>query len=391
MRGRKLVVASLGILLVAAVVGGVWYYNYRQSPAYALGQLREAVEEQNTLKFERYAQIDHFAEAFVDDVFSVTTQQAFAEAGSGDGWGALGRAFGMSMIEKLKPAAANMAESAIREAVETGRADSVIREASAQEGQVSLASMAEAAAINPKGYQGMTEVNEQGDVATVGFRFHSSVYDTTVTFQVKMEKQDDRWQVTEPYDFGRLLRAISERKDSLLARANRTMQAEADSIMEFGELRRRTSAPCAYCSDDLHVELPVTNTTDQPLSLVSVVLEYGGEPLDDGDFSLISLREIAPGETRTLERSVDYNKFLDWHETLRYGSLTPRADMILIRPPDSPGTRYVGQIEAMSDLERFRERDHGPGVFIRDDSVSGEQDTIGVDGSTLEEALSESS
>lgn len=322
---KKTAIAA-GLTLLLAAGGGYWYYQYRNSPEYALSQIRDAVQERNALKFERYVALEPFSEALVDDVFSFTLQSTLEE--SSGGLEALGSAIGANLLDQLKPTAASLVQSSIRESIETGKADSIFESASAKQGDVQLSKLLQSAAVDPSGFKGLGDIQREDDVAIVGLRFRNAPLDTTVTFKVKLETRDGRWTVTQPYDLPRLLRAVDDRQERLIADANEKIRSRLRGMVDLGDVDVTYRQPCLYCDERLVVDVPITNASQDTFDLVQVALTWLGEPLDEE--ARVGARDIPPGETSRGRKEIDYNQFIDWHSTLRRGNVDARTEFVMI-------------------------------------------------------------
>lgn len=342
---RKTGILVSGLLLVGGAGAAVFYFQHRGSPEYALGQVRDAVAEQNALKFERYVDLENFSDVLVDDVLSYSVKATMED--SEGGLEALGSALGASMIENLKPAAVSLVESSVRNAIETGRADSVFRNAAARDGEMRVARLLQPTGVKPDGFQGMTDVQREQDVAIVGLRFRSAPLDSTVTLKLKMEKGEGDWKITEPYDLTTLLTAVDKRRDHLMAEANQVLRDSLRQVVELGHVGVRSYRECEYCSERLRVYVSVTNTGDKPISYAKIQLTWLDQPLDDEAF-LTMTNALESGEETLLRAAMDYNQFIDWHETLRNGDVGARVDWLSY---ESEGS--VHTLEDWSDYELY--------------------------------------
>ena len=213
---------ALALGLLVAVAATVWTVNYRRSPRYALGQIREAIEERNALKFEGFVDVERLSEEVVGGIITSALSSALAET-EGD-LAALGAALGGAFANQMRPMLTERLRTTLIEAVETGGMDSVFAAASAgDEDEVRLATLVERTGVDPTGFQGLTQIQREGNVAIVGFEFASPLMDTTVVLRMRMERSENRWKLVAPYEFSSFLEKVSQRQQYLIDEAKGAM------------------------------------------------------------------------------------------------------------------------------------------------------------------------
>lgn len=306
MNWKRFGLGTVVLLIIAGIVGGYWYYQrqqFRQSPQYALEQIREAARTGNPLMLERHVDVDGFTQALVDELFTYAAQDALSgEDESGTEGSSVGTLLGVSLGEQYKPVAASLLESSIKRAIETGRADSVFENATAAD-SVEADQLLAPTGIEPSGFRGLTDINRVDDLATVGLKFYNAPLDSTVTFQLKMEQSEGRWRVTEAYNLTRLLQDVESRRQVLIDSANARVTRLIDSLNIRSDYE--VVEDCVWednvCSDYLRLSASLTNSTDRTVDLVRIELTgYTSQSAPYYDTIMSFSDNLSPGQSQTM-------------------------------------------------------------------------------------------
>ena len=307
-------VVSLIVILGAA--GIMTWSRYRSSPDYVLARIRDAIRDHNRLEFQRFVDIEQFAESAADDFVSAAVlQQLDGETG---GWGALGTMLGAGLVEQLKPALATRLRSGILNAVESGQYDEFLEGPTDEAGgdrEINLAEFASRTAALPQTFAGLSEVQRSGDLAIVGLRFESATLDTVLTLNLRMEKGNSAWRVVALDNLSGYLERVTARQASILAAENELVAERLSGFVELGPLRQ--SMRQIRFSDYLALSVRVTNITGDSIAQAVVIL--GGLPdAENRDRFLLVQDPLPPGESGDALAFIRYNQFIDWHVTGRY-------------------------------------------------------------------------
>jgi hypothetical protein len=157
-----------------------------------------------------------------------------------------------------------------------------------------------------------------------------------------MARTGDRWVVVGPDNFAEYLEEIQELQQAKLREANQHVQEQLRRIVRAGELQRYVRS-YGYFSDYLHLELPITNIGKDTIALVAArVHNVSGRPASDNDTWLLFSGSLLPGRSARAVRSIDYNRFIDWHVSLRYSdALVPEVFAVYLEgsaPSDTIST-----------------------------------------------------
>jgi hypothetical protein len=157
-----------------------------------------------------------------------------------------------------------------------------------------------------------------------------------------MTRTGNRWVVVGPDNFAEYLEQIQELQQAKLREVNQRIQERLKTIVRAGRLQRYVRS-YGYFSDYLHLELPVTNIGSDTITLVAARLHnVASRPATDNDTWLLFSGLLLPGRSARAAKTLDYNRFIDWHVSLRYSDgLVPEVFAVYLRgnaPADTIST-----------------------------------------------------
>ena len=161
--------AVLGLLLVVALAGYLWYQSYKKSPAYSLALVVDAARRDDTEKINELVDADRVAQSLAPQVVN----KAMASVG---GMGTL--AAPRKQIESALP----ILLPGLREQMRTEIARGV-KEVGAKTGDVPFPLLALGVS------RACEEIKEEGDAATVVFKAGERPVELT------MQRAADRWKI----------------------------------------------------------------------------------------------------------------------------------------------------------------------------------------------------
>lgn len=347
---RRAARIAIGLALIAALFGG-WRFYYMGSPEYSLGQMRAAMADGKRLRFERYVDVPALADQAIEAVIGRVLMESVASSSSG--FGILGASLGAGVVKQMQPALTAALRNSILKSVESGHLDSVfaVTESTDEGGRnINLALVGRAAAVDLSQFRGTTEIEREGDVATIGFRFRSEPLDTTLVLRARLERSDRRWRVTGFDNLDSYLAEVSELQELKLDEVNMRNRKVLDYIVKAGEPRRRMRGR-SY-NQYLEVRVPVTNLSNDTITTVLVFLT-GLEGTKQNQALVLENPPLPPGKTENVWTIVDYNRFIDWHTQLRFSeSLAPEIWFVT---QETGGEEYSEQMyitweEYLSDV-----------------------------------------
>jgi hypothetical protein len=315
---KRLIAAAAAVVVLLAA--GFVYLHYRNSPRYALAQIRSAVERHDRLRFERYVDVDRFSTTLVDQLTGHIAAESFRQSpGSENGMGALGSALGMGLLERLKPAMVEAVRSSMRESVQNGSLAGLFAKP-ARDGEVDLQRLGSTMGVGKDVFLGVGGIRQDGSTALVDLRVRPILLDTVLTVSLRMEKTNGTWRVVAPDNLTSYLATLSRLQEAKLATVNAAARARMKELVAFG--------PVTVVPEDigyetwLRVEVRATNRGHEPIESLMLVFGDAGSSSDLREMPVATDKEIAPGATQTLDGNVEYNQFSEFHTHLRYGSLS---------------------------------------------------------------------
>lgn len=339
----KIIVLSVVLAFVVGLAG--WWFYYARSPEYAFRQIEDSVRNSNRLKFEQYIDIAAMSDQLVDAAIGNTLLNAMQENDSG--FGALGASLGAGIVERLKAPYSALLRSRILEAVEDGTFEKILTPD--PDSEVDLSLLSNSTSFDPSGFEGLTELQQEGDVALFGIRFRNSLLDTTLIMNFRMEWNGNKWQITGFDSIDRYMQNVSLLQRIKLLVVNMEIESRLEGMVKIGKPKRDVST-YSYTTY-VTVKTPVTNLTDDTLTDIRLYFEGIPETQEIDNASYLPRPStLLPGKTRNMTFIIEYNQFIGWHKYSRYGDLYPRVLLVstegeTIRPYASWNS-YVYAMEA---------------------------------------------
>ena len=183
-------------LVLALLLGYLYYRSFVSGPKYALLQAKEAVQNHDMAAFEKYVNVTALTNSLVDQVTETPgLTENFIP----------GLRLSKSMTNLLKPTLAQAARTEVKNYVETGRINSQLE---GNEMFFSLAAIAGTIVSDDSQFKGLAYVQENNGEARVGLEFTQPKFDTTVVLEIKMADRGNYWQATEFTNAGQLLQHL---------------------------------------------------------------------------------------------------------------------------------------------------------------------------------------
>lgn len=318
---------GVAVAVLLAVGAGFGFMRYRASPSYALGQIRAAVEDRDRLRFEEYVDLDGLTNSAVDAVMAQTMGTMASE--STDGWGALGMALGSAMMAQVKPALATSAKTAVLRSVESGSMDSVWSIAASAEKGPSPTVVSNALGAAPGAFSAAELLDRRGNRAILGIRIRAEFADTLLLLRLGMTRGDGPWRVTEFVDLPGYLSEVERLQGVRLRAVNDSIAALMSRHVRLGALQA-TKRNMGWFQERLEIHVPVENVGPDTIHFVTVTLhDASGKKLDEEAW-VGRIEPIPPGVTGDAFMLKDLNQFIEWHNTVLYGSARPRLRWLVV-------------------------------------------------------------
>lgn len=166
------------LLVLAAAIGGWYFFYWSKTPAYAAGEIQQAVQKKDIQLFKERVDMEKVYSAAVDD-----TASYLAGDGKPD------HALAASILKMLKKQAV---DELIRQ-TELKFQDKGDKEPSGKAGKIMTAYLGSTALSMTD----MLDVRQDGDKAVASVKIHDKKLDKDFTWQVQMEKDvNGNWTAT---------------------------------------------------------------------------------------------------------------------------------------------------------------------------------------------------
>lgn len=338
---KKSIIIIIVIIIIAIVSSYLIWKNHVNSASYALKQIELSIEEKNSLKFERYVNVDAFCEQTIDASLQQVITENFSKNQSG--LEALGGALGLSLVEKIKPTLISLLRSSIIESVEKGNFNDLYNKKDDSK-NISLGIIENILEVSPENLLEVEELNVEGDVGYFTLKFDNPILDTNLFLRLKMEKMNGNWKLNGFYNIQSYMLKLTELKNEKLAVINEEIRNRIDSLIEFDEIKTR-SARYNY-STYVELKLKVTNRSEaDTIDLLKVYPDYYGE-VDESKYFFYG--DIPPKSSKTDKIEFRYNEYIDLHTGFRYGDLKPTIEDLYV-------TSYDGHFSIIKEYKTWDE------------------------------------
>jgi hypothetical protein len=334
---------ALAVTLAGLTAGIVWY-RYEHSPNHSLRRLATAIEDHDATAAHEYLDLQSTATQVVNAVTEAVTAKAVKESNASEnGFATLGAAFGMMMIEKMKPVLVTTLRSTIDSAIAAPdmRYVAPVTQAGHPAGE---SASARPAAFNnllshlKDGGTTLASVDRarvHGDSAAIDLHVHDRELDTTLVLTVSMRRADGPWRVVGFDNIGPYLSSLDAVQDKRLAAKNAPINARLARLVRVGALDVQHQS-IGYFSEYLQLRAAVRNTSADTIVAMYFGLDGPNVQTGRGSLGLIQSDKdgpLAPGGIMAASGVLEYNQFMDGQVTLRYSpeQFTPRLAFAVVR------------------------------------------------------------
>lgn len=299
MNNRKVLiaVAAVACTLASGLVVGLAYWYWTRQPAYSLRQAQKAVQQHDTVAFQKYVDVEAVVSSAVDQTMSASLK----ESGGAD---SLGGALGAGLIQMMKPRLVEAARTGLLRAVE-GKPETT--EGAAKPGDSPFSR----AFANPSAFT-VGETSVAGKMATVKLKIRSDWHEHDFTADIRMRDAGGHWQVTEVADLADLIAEGQRAEQRLLDQINKPIRERLAATVTIGPIQVDKRTGTWGIEKKLLVEFEVTNAGSKPISLLRGSLKLS--TVDGSSTKESGLRRefetpLAPGAKASSYWELDVNMF----------------------------------------------------------------------------------
>lgn len=274
--------AALGVALVA----GFEYWQWTRSPKYALREIREALEQRDAAKFEKYVDVESVASHFFDDLIEYQRRRASSKQGAD----AIGEAFGAALFELIKPRLVQMSRDAVIRWVESGSWDF-----SAGEGTERLTDLP-LLAEGLGDFKGIGHVKREGKIALVGLDFRNPRLNADLTLELKLRDVGGHWRLVEFANMNQLSERIDSLEAARLEELNASIRSEISKVLYVEPVGLTVEVDHAFfTTSEVYFSALVQNKSDRAIERVSATVRVrapNGQLINAVEVGMDSLRPL---------------------------------------------------------------------------------------------------
>lgn len=193
---NKYVKLGIGLVVIIVAIASWWFLYYTKTPAYSLGIVKTAIQQQDIETFKKHVDLDTFLDSTIDDFLNSDDKSEEMK----------NNPFASGLIQMIKPAMVDYAKKSIYSLVEKGTSETV---KAPNEGVNEVAN--NMPSVDNKSFIGIGETKKSGKTATVELKVNDEEIGGEFTFVVAMrELNDGTWQVTKINNLADYFKAVNE-------------------------------------------------------------------------------------------------------------------------------------------------------------------------------------
>ena len=187
----------LPVFLLTTILlgGGLGYRHWVSTPQYSLLQAKDAFEARDLGRFEKYVALDSCADSLTDDFMAEATRKMQGAPLASSPLGQIGQGAVQGIMALLKPTLSKAMTHAAREFVSTGQLSSL--PGSGGKSPLDVGQIKDNLARRGVHFDGVGDVSENGDLATVDLRFADKSGARELPVQLEMRRVEGYWQVSK--------------------------------------------------------------------------------------------------------------------------------------------------------------------------------------------------
>lgn len=198
---KKTIIIIVGLIVIMVTVGFV-YYRHISSPEYSLGQIKQAYDQHDITKFEKYVDTKTLIGGILDKTLNEASERSTASSSAER----LGENLGKGLINLMRPQVEELWTQQINKLVETGD----IQGGNEKKGLDEIWNKSDTAS-----FKGIKEIKIDGKVATVFLEFNQPRFDTTLVLNIKMRDKGSYWQlfdISNIFEYSKTIESLEEER-----------------------------------------------------------------------------------------------------------------------------------------------------------------------------------
>lgn len=305
MKNKKII--ALAVVSTAILFGVAFYFLYwLRTPAYALNQVRLAVKEHNTTKFERYVDLDSVMANAFDDIIKAESKlnndQLFSNP------------FALGILHMLKPSVVNLMKQEALDRISTipAKEDKVVDPVP----DAMRRNLERHIPLDKLSIKDLQLSKQDNGIATATLVLHNEALNKDFLAKLLMQANDaGDWQIRKVDNLSELIIQLAAAKKAKQAAENKAILDRLNQAVQTSEVDFNISTDAnikeAEAQKLLLASVSATNMTKVAINR----MYYDVTIIDEKGQELYSYPEhfrgsIAPGATVQLETSKSLNPLL---------------------------------------------------------------------------------
>lgn len=286
---KKFIIAAVAIAVVASILiamhGVSKHEETKKTPEYSLLQLQQAVENHDTVTFEKYVDV----ERVVDDCVEPVLEADKFKGQSDNELVALTELIFRKLRYPSKSQLAAATRYQLIDYVETGDCGNTSNEAEAPTPEDTLANIWREVSGGNMIFEGIKDIKIEEDHARADLNIRFEKYKTTLALELMMEDRGEYWQVTGLDNFGELMQ-------QLVVLRNRQVRQAMNQTLVLEGVEKSTTDGRWGIGRKVIFEAKVKNLGEKEINryaLKVICITKDGEELDS--FVITDSGNIPPG------------------------------------------------------------------------------------------------
>lgn len=288
------VLAALAITL-ASWLG--WTY-WTSTPEYALAQIQRAVDTRDSVRFEKYVDIDSVVTRATDTLM----EQALRETKGSNDVEEIGSALAAGMIAMMKPKIVEYTKSKISMMIEDSG------EPAATDQQANVGQIDQILELHGNEVKALP-LRKSGRVAYLDLEYLDEEFDEWRTLEIKLRDIGDHWQVVEISNLAEYMEESELLRDQKLAALNSPIEARLQETISVIQVSKESIEE--HGNKKTRMTLVVKNLSKRDLKEFALTLDTFD--LDGGHIKDLNLTGgmLAANTSKPFVWELDVNQFRD--------------------------------------------------------------------------------
>lgn len=194
----KKLLLIVGILLMVAIGGFIWWKIFTSSPKYSLLQIKKAVENHDVDSFEKYVDIESITTRVMGELPNLLGAEKDMKL--------FGDEAAEIVMSLVKEPVVNMVKSSVQAFIERGTFDKTLTEKGV------ISKLLKQIPLDSLQFVKVKEIRKEGKICSVPLEVYVEAYDGKATVEFMMRDKGNYWQIAEIRNLSEFIQQIAELK-----------------------------------------------------------------------------------------------------------------------------------------------------------------------------------